>query len=141
MRQKRKATIVQSLSLSLIKTQRNELLLDFLAQNLSFVWVKRPSLNGRHSVRVQKQASLRNLEVWFLNHRSGLTHLKQVELQIWVENEALKQNLKEKRNLCVSRKLCLKRGLKRVYFMHGGLYRKESWHHVFVRFWNDYGLS
>ena len=61
LRQKRKATLVQSLSLSLIKTQRNELLLDFLAQNLSFVWVKRPSLNGQYSVRVQKQSKLKKL--------------------------------------------------------------------------------
>lgn len=139
MRQGRKATIIKSLSVSLIKTARNEELLDLLASRLGMQWIKRSSVSRRHSFKIERVKDIQKIEKFFRLNSHLLPSFKKKDLAIGSKVTLLKSLLKDTKAIeTKSEQRRVYTWITEIYFFHKGIYRKYSLEAVKNRFAIDY---
>lgn len=137
MREKRKVTVRKALSISLIRTERNEQLLNQIADQMGFNWSKRQSSGKRHNPKVEKSGViLKILEPFFKKHFEKLTPIKKRHFLAWSAIDQL-LNLVESHNQSDAQRI--DDLIQEIYFVHQeGLYRKYSIDKVIERFKKDW---
>jgi hypothetical protein len=137
MRHSRKWTVRKAFSISLLKTKRNEELLDGLAKKLNVCWIKRPSTSGRHSFKIEKQSHLTQLQRFFALHASLLPPEQKKHLQIWFHIDLLKKWLTNKIDI-VHNKDCIIALIEQIYYCHQGTYRRYKLSEIVEKWKKDY---
>jgi LAGLIDADG endonuclease len=139
MRQGRKATVIKSLSVSLIKTNQNEELLDLFAKRFDTRWNKRPSVLRRHSFKIERHKDIQKIQTFFILHSNLLPSFKKRDLEIWSKATLLKDLLKDTKAVQThSEQRRAYALITEIYFFHQGIYRKYSLEDVLKRFSMDY---
>ncbi len=139
-REGRIATIRKSLSISLIKTDRNEKLLDAIAKDFKTAWTKRPSEKSRHSFTIERSHEINKVfQPFFLQNAEKLSLFSRRHVEIWVKVDRLFElfggDLTNPETKSEIKALLIE-----IYNVHGGTYRRYSQEQILIRFQQDWNF-
>jgi hypothetical protein len=140
-REGRKATVYKALSISLLKTERNEALLDFLATYFNVRWNKRPAAKGRHYFSIDKQDWISDVfQPYFEKNKEKFPAFRKKQLLVWLCIDQLKELLNNGGSRSEEEKEQICSLLNTIYYIHANaLYRRTPYSKVLKSFkdsWN-----
>nr|YP_009184761.1 putative LAGLIDADG homing endonuclease [Jenufa perforata]ALO62914.1 putative LAGLIDADG homing endonuclease [Jenufa perforata] len=137
-RKGRTVKVRKSLSISMIKTTRNEELLNAIAEQFDLTWKKRLSAKNRHSWKIEKSEEINQiLQPFFLKNAKKFPIFKRRHLECWLTIDKLLKLLKgDLANFSAKSKVMVL--LMEIYNVHDGTYRKYSREEIINRFRQDW---
>lgn len=138
-RKNRKITVRKALSVSLLKTQLNELLLNRIAEIYNFKWIKRPSVKRRHQVQVNKKKTIDTVfQPLFLKNRKRFPSLTKKALIAWLSIDKLNILLNQPKSKKRAKEV--EKLITQIYEAHNSVYRNYSLKDIFFRYKQDWNL-
>ena len=139
----RKATVYKALSISLMNTERNDKLLDFLAEYLGIRWQKRKNASNRNRLNYSVNSDLvvtQTLQPYFARYSDKLPSFKAKHLKGWDSIDELKILLK-KESKTENDKARINSLITTLYYIHAdGLYHKYPLEVALQKFKDSWGL-
>jgi|JI81BgreenRNA_FD_contig_121_139653_length_1693_multi_4_in_0_out_0_1 hypothetical protein len=140
-RSSRKITVRKGISVSLLKTKRNEELLDAIAAKYNVTWVKRRSLKLRHHFSITREDVIKDVFTpLFMNNLGLLPEFSKKQLKAWTHVDRLLYLIKSDVRRTEAIKSEIDGLIAEIYFAHEGTYRKYSLEYILNRFKEDWNL-
>ena len=134
-RKNRKITVRKALSVNLLKTQLNELLLNRIAEIYNFKW----SVKRRHQVQVNKKKTIDTVfQPLFLENIKRFPFLTKKALTAWLNIDKLNILLKQPKSKKRAKEV--KKLIIQIYEVHNRVYRDYSLKDILFRYKQDWNL-